>query len=64
MPAPEFETKVFAGLVHEGLASAIVGEVVEADGQTIEAVRIMITDAGRRALEGCSTAIVAMSPRK
>jgi hypothetical protein len=44
--------KVLAGLVHEGLASAIIGEVVETDGQTIEAVRIVITEAGRRALEG------------
>jgi hypothetical protein len=43
-----FETKMLAGLVHEGLATAIVGE----SGKTIEVVRIMITDAGRRALEG------------
>ena len=47
-----FETKMLAGLVHEWLAAAVVGEGVEVGGKTIEVVRIMITDAGRRALEG------------
>ncbi len=47
-----FETEMLAGLVHEGLATAIVGESDNAHGKTIEVVRIMITDAGRRALEG------------
>lgn len=44
------QIKILAGLVHEGLATAMVGEGVEADGKTIEVVRIMITDAGRRAI--------------
>jgi hypothetical protein len=43
-------TKLVAGLVHEGLATAIVGEGIEADGKTTEAIRIMITDAGPRRL--------------
>jgi hypothetical protein len=41
---------MLAGLVHEGLATAIVGEGVEADGKTVEVVRLAITDAGRRAI--------------
>lgn len=44
------QIKMLAGLVHEGLATAIVGEGVEADGKTIEVVRLAITDAGRRAI--------------
>ena len=47
-----FETKMLAGLDHEGLAIAIVGEPVKAGGKTVEVVRIAITDAGRRAIEG------------
>jgi hypothetical protein len=47
-----FETKMLAGLDHEGLAIAIIGEPVKADGKTVEVVRISITEAGRRALEG------------
>jgi hypothetical protein len=39
-------------LAFGGLATAIVGESDNAHGKTIEVVRIMITDAGRRALEG------------
>jgi hypothetical protein len=46
------ETKMLAGLVHEGLAMAIVGESMEAGDKTVEVVRITITDAGRRAIEG------------
>ena len=38
-----FETKMLAGLVHEGLAAAMVGEPVEASGKTVEVVRITIT---------------------
>jgi hypothetical protein len=49
-----FETKMLAGLDHEGLAMAIVGERVETDGKTVEVVRITITEAGRRAIEGRS----------
>jgi len=45
-----FETKMLAGLVHEGLATAIVGEGVVTGGETVEVVRIMITDAGRGAI--------------
>jgi hypothetical protein len=44
------QIKMLAGLVREGLATAIVGEGVEADGKTAEVVRIVITDAGRRAI--------------
>jgi len=44
------QIKMLAGLVHEGLATAIVGEGIESDGKTIEVVRIAITDAGRRAI--------------
>jgi hypothetical protein len=50
--ADGFETKMLAGLVHEGLATAIVGVSVEASGKTVEVVRITITDAGRQAIEG------------
>ncbi|HKD28845.1 MAG TPA: hypothetical protein VKC66_23440 [Xanthobacteraceae bacterium] len=47
-----FETKMLAGLVHERMAEAVVGEGVEVGGKTVAVVRMMITDAGRRALEG------------
>jgi hypothetical protein len=47
-----FETKMLAGLVHEGLAAATIGESVEASGKTVEVVRITITDVGRKAIEG------------
>jgi hypothetical protein len=47
-----FETKMLAGLDYEGLAIAMVGEPVKAGGRTVEVVRITITEAGRRALEG------------
>jgi hypothetical protein len=47
-----FETKMLAGLDYEGLAIAIIGELVKADGKMVEVVRISITEAGRRALEG------------
>jgi hypothetical protein len=36
--------------VLEWFATALMGEGVEADGKTVEVVRIMIRDAGRRAL--------------
>jgi hypothetical protein len=45
-----FETKMLAGLVDQRLATALVGEGVETGGKTVEVIRIMITDAGRRAL--------------
>jgi hypothetical protein len=47
-----FETKMLAGLVHAGLAAAVVGEPVKAGGKTVEVVRITITEAGRKAIEG------------
>jgi hypothetical protein len=46
-----FETRMLAGLAHEGLATAIVGEPVTGGGKTVEVVRITITEAGRRAIE-------------
>jgi hypothetical protein len=46
-----FEVKMLAGLVHEGLVAAVVGESTKAGGKAIEAVRFWITAAGRRALE-------------
>ena len=46
-----FDTDMIAGLVRTGLATAD-REIVNARGKTIEVVRITITDAGRRALEG------------
>jgi len=52
MIAHGFEMKMLAGLVHERLATAIVGEPLNTDGKTVEVVRITITDAGRRAIEG------------
>jgi hypothetical protein len=47
-----FETKMLAGLDHEGLAIAIIGEGMETGGKTVEVVRISITESGRRALAG------------
>jgi hypothetical protein len=46
-----FGTKMLAGLDHEGLAIAIIGEPVKIGGKTVEVVRITITEAGRRAIE-------------
>jgi hypothetical protein len=46
-----FEMKMLAGLVHEGLATAIVGESVKAGGKAVEVVRFWIAEAGRRAIE-------------
>jgi hypothetical protein len=50
MIAHGFEMKMLAGLVHEGLAEAKVGESVKAGGKMIEVVHFWITDAGRDAL--------------
>jgi hypothetical protein len=44
------EMKLLAGLVHEGLAEAKVGELVEVGGKLVEVVHFWITDAGRIAL--------------
>jgi hypothetical protein len=50
--AHEFDRAMIAGLVEAGLATAW-REIVTAPGHTtIEVVRIRISDAGRRALEG------------
>jgi hypothetical protein len=43
---------MLAGVDHEGLAIAIVGEGVKTGGKTVEVVRITITEVGRRAIEG------------
>jgi hypothetical protein len=51
MIAHGFEMKMLAGLVHDGLAEAKVGESVKAGGKMIEVVHFWITDAGRAALE-------------
>jgi hypothetical protein len=46
-----FRRPTIAGLVRTGLAAA-EREVVTADGKAIEVVRVMITDAGRKMIEG------------
>jgi hypothetical protein len=45
-----FEMKLLAGLVHEGLATAMVGESVKTGGKAVEVVHFWITGAGRDAL--------------
>ena len=47
----EFDRDMIVGLVDKGLAAAH-RETIETGGQSIEVVRVMITDAGRRALAG------------
>lgn len=51
MIAHGFEMKMLAGLVHEGLAEAKVGESVKTGGKVIEVVHFWITDDGRKAIE-------------
>ncbi len=51
-----FEMKMLAGLAHEGLVAAIVGDSAKADGKAIEVVRFWITAAGRRAIDRRPTA--------
>ena len=46
-----FRQPTIAGLVRSGLAAA-EREVVKAGGKTIEIVRVRITEAGRKAIEG------------
>ena len=46
-----FTRDLLAGLVYTGLATA-QRQAVKAGGKTIRVVRIRITEAGRRALEG------------
>jgi len=50
MIAHRFEMKMLAGLVHERLAEAKVGESVKVGGKAIEVVHFWITAAGRDAL--------------
>lgn len=45
-----FEMKMLAELAQQGLAAAVVGESVKADGDAIEVVRFWITAAGRTAI--------------
>jgi acetolactate synthase small subunit len=47
-----FNREMIAGLVVEGLATARREVLVASDGTMVELVRIRISDAGRRALEG------------
>jgi hypothetical protein len=44
-----FDRDMIAGLVHEGLATPR-RETIETGGRMIEVVRLIITDAGRRAI--------------
>jgi hypothetical protein len=46
-----FDSDMIAGLVRAGFATA-QRESIKAGGKTIEVVRIRITDAGRRAIQG------------
>ncbi len=46
-----FDSDMIAGLVRRGLATA-QRESMKAGGKTIEVVRVRITAAGRRAVEG------------
>ena len=46
-----FTRRMLAGLVHTGLATAD-REIVKAGGKPIEVVRVRITAAGRRAIDG------------
>ncbi len=47
-----FNREMIAGLVVEGLATARQDILVASDGSMVDLVRIRISDAGRRALEG------------
>jgi hypothetical protein len=53
-----FETKTLAGLAHEGLVAAAVGDRLKVGGNAIEVVRFWITAAGRRAIDRRPTAPV------
>jgi hypothetical protein len=46
-----FTRRLLTGLVHTGLATAQPESVKGADGETIEAVHMRITETGRRAIE-------------
>jgi hypothetical protein len=58
-----FDSDMIAGLVRSGFATAN-REIMKAGGKTIEFVRITITDAGRRAIEGSRVAqLIIEGPR-
>ena len=46
-----FTRRLLTGLVHTGLAKALPESMKGADGETIEVVRVRITEAGQRAIE-------------
>jgi hypothetical protein len=46
-----FTRRMLTGLVHNGLATAQPETMKGAEGETIDVVRIRITEAGRRAIE-------------
>jgi hypothetical protein len=46
-----FPAEVLAGLVSDGLAM-MQGETMKVNERTVEIIRVMITDAGRNAIEG------------
>jgi hypothetical protein len=46
-----FTRRLLTGLVHTGLATAQPETMKGADAETIDVVRIRITEAGRRAIE-------------
>jgi hypothetical protein len=60
MIAHGFEMKMLAGLVHEGLAEAKVGESVKAGGKMVEVIQFWITEAGRAALRALGVGREAM----
>jgi hypothetical protein len=45
-----FDRALISGLLHEGLAM-VRRETIETGGRTIEVVRLIITDVGRRAIQ-------------
>ncbi len=57
-----FDSDMIAGLVRSGFATAN-RETMKAGGKTIEFVRITITDAGRRAIEGSRVAQLTIEDR-
>jgi hypothetical protein len=50
--AHDFDRAIIAGLVEAGLATAEREILTDSDGAPVEVVRIRISDAGRRPLEG------------
>lgn len=52
MDSHGFTRRMLTGLVDDGLTTARRQSIKAPGGRTFEVVRMMITDAGRRALEG------------